>query len=131
MSYCINCGSKLEPHHKFCVSCGTSLTGEKPSVIQTTSDDLISRTADYKFKTLLGYGKAMSGFGWLIIAAAGICFLFAIYGLSIKSDLWIAFMIAAPSLILFGIPFVVSGQVISCFVEIEKNTRLTYQNLTK
>ncbi len=80
----------------------------------------------YHFKTLLGYGKLISATGWFIVFLGIIC----IVG-GIGSGEEIGFAIAGGGLILIimGIIMVVTGQVISCFVSIEKNTRLTYELL--
>jgi hypothetical protein len=132
MSFCINCGKEFEPNQQYCTNCGTSITGEIPKSIQTTPRSNVDQAESvYRFKTLLGYAKTISGLGWLIIGSGGTCLLIALYLLSLKSGgFWFGFLIAAGSLVVLGIPFVVSGQLISCFVEIEKNTRLTYQILS-
>ena len=77
-----------------------------------------------KFVTLQGYGKFISGFGWLVIAI-GIVILAvgtSAFGLAIG-------VISGAIAILAGISYVAFGQIISCFVSIEKNTRNTYELL--
>ena len=77
-----------------------------------------------KFVTLQGYGKFISGFGWLVIAI-GIVILAvgtSAFGLAIG-------VISGAIAILAGISYVAFGQIISCFVSIEKNTRNTAELL--
>ncbi len=80
----------------------------------------------YHFKTLLGYGKLISGVGWVIVI---IGILSIIGGLASLDEFGIAIVGGALFLIISGIGMVISGQVISCFVSIEKNTRATYELL--
>lgn len=80
--------------------------------------------ADNHFKTLSGYGMFLSGFGWFVIVL-GIVMVIA---LSNKLGLGGSIILCAVS-VLSGIGFVVSGQVVSCFVAIEKNTRTTNELL--
>ena len=80
----------------------------------------------YHFKTLLGYGKFISGVGWFIILI-GIISIIA--GLASGDESGFAIAGGALFFIISGIGMVISGQVISCFVSIEKNTRATYELL--
>ncbi|MBN2103133.1 hypothetical protein JW835_03745 [bacterium] len=88
----------------------------------------------YKFHTLLGYGKLISGFGWLIIIIFSIVLL---VGLSLlaknRGEAAGYAIVTVLSLlgIISGLPMVVFGQLISCFVSIEKNTRVTNELLKK
>ncbi len=80
-----------------------------------------------KFVTLLGYGKFISGAGWFMIVCAALIFL---AGVASSDDTKIMFMIIGSFILAStGLIFVVSGQVISCFVSIEKNTRATSEML--
>jgi len=81
----------------------------------------------YKFKVLLAYGNIFSGIGWLVVII-GICIiLFSfIEGKDLLPMIGVGLIV-----IIFGFFLVASGQVVSCFVEIERNTRMTYMNLVK
>ena len=76
-------------------------------------------TLSRDFSTLMFIGKLNSVFGWVMVAVCVVAF-FAGVG---DENIWLA----APAL--FGIPIsllvVASGQVISCFVYIERNTKDT------
>jgi hypothetical protein len=83
-------------------------------------------SSGYEFKTLLGYGKFISGVGWIVIILGVIGIL---AGISIGDDE--GWLIAGGALFtaLAGLGLVVSGQLVSCFVSIEKNTRVTNEIL--
>ncbi len=86
---------------------------------------------EYKFKSLRGYGRFISGLGWVFVFAGGIGLLIGLgifadeeaIGLSVIGGSFIG--------ILNGFFMVVFGQSVSCFVEIEKNTRMTHRALSK
>ena len=86
----------------------------------------------YDFKTLLGCGKFISGFGWVIVVL-GIVGMFGIFGGVIGAEelgCSIIGAIAAGMLsVIMGIGIVAIGQLITCFVSIERNTRLTYEGI--
>lgn len=87
-----------------------------------------------RFNTLLSISKLISGVGWVIVglaAVAGIVGIVAAMSLppppeeavmalagGLGGGLWFAVM---------GLLTVASGQVVSCFVAIERNTRSTYE----
>lgn len=81
---------------------------------------------EYEFKTLLAYGKFMSGLGWILVTLGIVAFIGGLL-----SGVDEGFLIAGVGVIIFiiGILVVVFGQLISCFVTIEKNTRITYEIL--
>ena len=87
----------------------------------------------YKFKTLRSYGKLISGFGWLLVTIGVLALLFFLLKISDvrASDLTILYFIGGGGFVLLlnGFFSVVFGQLVSCFVEIEKNTRMTYEKL--
>jgi len=85
-----------------------------------------SNVEAYQFKTLLGYGKFISGFGWFVVI---IGIITIIGGLVSGNEAGFGIAGGALVLIILGISMVISGQVISCFVSIEKNTRATYELL--
>jgi hypothetical protein len=83
-------------------------------------------TSGYEFKTLLGYGKFISGVGWIVIILGVIGIL---AGISTGDDK--GWFITGGALLtgLTGLGLVVFGQLISCFVSIERNTRVTKEIL--
>jgi len=127
MSFCTTCGAELKQDEKFCTNCGVSATGESLTK-HTPNYPTSTIEGTYKFKTLLGYGKFISGFGWLMILLGIGGVLMPLLGLVFTGGTTIL-LLGCFALIAFGLPFIISGQLISCFVEIEKNTRLTYQFL--
>jgi hypothetical protein len=99
------------------VSDGESL-GLEPS---PQEDEQGSETnASPGFRTLLGYGQLMAGCGWFLVILAALVVVIALAGGGIGLFAGIASSVA---LVIAGISFVVSGQIISCFVSIERNTR--------
>jgi hypothetical protein len=79
-----------------------------------------------QFKALLGYGKFMSGLGWIVVIV-GIIGIF--YGLINWDFTGLGIAGIALIVIICGMALVASGQLFSCFVAIEKNTRATYEAL--
>ena len=82
----------------------------------------------YRSRTLLVYGKIVSAVGWLVLVAGLVIFMIS----SGMIEHVNAHPIMTPIsllMILIGIAMIVSGQLISCFVSIEKNTRYTYELL--
>lgn len=82
----------------------------------------------YHFRTLLGYGRFTSTVGWIAVALG---LLVVFIGLVLPNNGAARFfpIIAGLVLIGFGFPLIIFGQVISCFVSIERNTRATYEVL--
>ena len=84
----------------------------------------------YRFKTLLVYGNLILGLGWFI-------FVLGIFGIIAGIAAGLAeghpeYLALSGLGFIFGINgllLVVSGQLISCFVAIEKNTRTIYDVL--
>lgn len=92
--------------------------------------------SERRFKTLLSISKLISGVGWVIVglaAVSGIVGIVAAMSLppppeeavmalavGLGGGLWLAVM---------GLLTVAAGQVYSCFVAIERNTRSTYEIL--
>lgn len=95
-------------------------TKEFPHQITTNA------TAPYQFKTLLGYGKFISGLGWIVIIIGIIAI---IGGFASGSEVGVGVAVGSLIFIILGIGMVASGQLISCFVSIERNTRATYELL--
>ncbi len=84
-----------------------------------------NNTETPEFKTLTGYGKFISGLGWFIIFLTGILVI-----IELVSEMEVIFVVSSIfSGAILGILVVVFGQIISCFVSIEKNTRMTYELL--
>lgn len=84
----------------------------------------------YNFKVLLGYGKFLSGLGWLLII---IGIIGGIIIASLAGDFGVSLVLSGIMFgvvcAIFGIMFIVSGQIFCCFVSIERNTRSTYEIL--
>lgn len=85
-----------------------------------------------RFKSLLGYGKFLSGLGWVILIIGILLLVFSILLLSDSSGRSEALinmggLLLSLVLSLSGISMVIFGQTVSCFVAIEKNTRATYE----
>lgn len=78
-----------------------------------------------KFKTLLAYGKTISVLGWLMVVI-GIILAFAVF---IEQNIWL--VPSAIIVVIMGIAIVAYGQLISCFIAIENNTRATYEMMHK
>ena len=67
--------------------------------------------------------------GWFLVGVGVIAFFVAVV---LREDVQqLTAAISGIVLLLYGFPFVIIGQVVSCFVEIEKNTRLTYTSLRR
>lgn len=101
----------------------TASTGQLQSDNPMTGD---KDDGTYQFKTLLGYGKFLSAIGWGLAA-------FGILGLigGLNTGRVEGIMLASASFLgtIFGISMVVGGQLVSCFVSIERNTRMTYETV--
>jgi len=88
-------------------------------------------TIDTRFKTLLGYGKFLSSVGWFIIIIGIIAIFGGIVSGAEGDEIGFGIAMGAVVVIILGIGMVASGQLISCFVAIEKNTRSTYELIQK
>lgn len=135
---CEICGSKTlvnygDAYTTLCSKCAESEEGKSLArgkiaveISKTQSQTTVENDVDsYHFKALLGYGKFISGLGWVTVIL-GVIGIFAGLG-SGKAGIVVAS--AAFFGVLAGIGLVASGQLISCFVAIEKNTRTTYELL--
>ena len=80
------------------------------------------------FKTLLGIGKFISGFGWFLCAAAVIAFFIGFT--DVEDQARAALLGGGIIVFIYALLIVAFGQLISCFVSIEKNTRATYKILS-
>jgi len=76
------------------------------------------------YKSLGGVGKTISIVGWVVM---GIGVVFAIRFPFHEDGKWIA----VPILLMFGFFVIISGQVISCFVAVARNTETTNNILTR
>lgn len=141
---CPFCGTTVDKTHSHCVKCGAELDwtglegmpeerGEmRPKGPRQVIEDEIVQAEEgrlkeqYDFKTLLAFGKFISGLGWVIVLLG----LFGtLSGLVISGPARIIALIGGIYVITSGILIVAFGQAISCFVAIERNTRLTYKLL--
>lgn len=79
-----------------------------------------------RFQTLSGYGIFLSVFGWIIMVLG----LVSAVLVASKLGVYQAVLLGVFS-VLFGIGFVVYGQMVACFVAIEKNGRITNELLKR
>ena len=81
------------------------------------------------FNTLLRIGKFISGFGWFLCVVAIIAFFFGFADVQDE----IRPMLFGGGIFTFicALIIVAFGQLISCFVSIERNTKATYHILSK
>jgi len=95
---------------------------ENLNSLRITSMTEQSGSAD-NFKTLMGVGRFITGIGWL---AFGVGVIGTLACLAKLKESWTQFMILIwVAAILFGVIIVAQGQVIRCFVSIERNTHNT------
>jgi uncharacterized membrane protein len=86
-----------------------------------------SNLVKYQFKTLLSYGRLVSSLGWVIFIVGFIVILLSIAMISKRGNpLGFMSIIWGAITAISGISIVIWGQIISCFVSIERNTRATY-----
>ncbi|MBI3697301.1 MAG: hypothetical protein HY238_21000 [Acidobacteria bacterium] len=88
----------------------------------------------YRFRTLLGHGKLISGFGWAAVAFGALLGLPGLFTfLGDRSDRAVGglLMIGGTILGVYGLGMVIAGQMISCFVSIERNTRVTFEVISQ
>jgi len=85
-----------------------------------TSAEPKSGDIEFDFKTLLGFGKFISGLGWILVIIGGIL---ALTGLTNSGNESLFFILGGLVLAIMGLFMVANGQLISCFVSIERNTR--------
>lgn len=103
----------------------STATESEESIGKTNIVEIKNDTKTPEFKTLIGYGKFISGLGWFIIFLTVILVI-----IELVSGMEILFIVSSIfSGSILGILVVVYGQIISCFVSIEKNTRMTYELL--
>ncbi len=91
-------------------------------------DTSIDIQQSYQFRTLLSYGKFISGFG-RIIGILGVIAI--IWGIISGEEAGFGIAVGALFLVVIGVVMVVNGQLMSCFVSIEKNTRTTCELLKR
>ena len=126
---------------KTCEVCGRNLESERAHIYQrkevcfdclqkldesNSASNETAKASKTKFKTLLGYGKFLSGFGWIISIFS---LIMIIVGFTSGEAIGIPIALMSILLLISSILIVVIGQLISCFVAIEKNTRNTYELL--
>ncbi|MCF7805107.1 MAG: hypothetical protein K9N46_04485 [Candidatus Marinimicrobia bacterium] len=95
----------------------------------TASNSTPTNTPNFnepKFKTLQSFGSVYSGIGWFIVVV-GIVGILVGLGQEQRSDIII--IVGSVILALSGLGFIITGQLVNCFVSIENNTRGMYQLL--
>lgn len=104
----------------------TSMKSGAGKIHPQIPNDTFSVEPEDKFKTLSGHGTFLLFFGWLVILIGTILAI----ALSQKIGITGTIIICAMS-VLSGISFVVSGQMVACFISIEKNGRITNEMLKR
>jgi cytochrome c biogenesis protein CcdA len=118
---CTECGADVSINDKVCPKCGADI-----SELEEEKQESISQ-APTRFNTLLGIGKFIAGFGWLVVIVGIVALIFGISKLD--ESMGITSLIGGFSFIVLGIVSVAYGQLIECFVSIEKNTKETNELL--
>jgi len=118
---CTECGADVSLDDKVCPKCGADITE-----LEEEKQELISQVPT-RFKTLLGIGKFIAGYGWLIVIGGIVALILGVSKLD--EPIGIPSLIWGFSAIGLGIFSVAFGQSIECFVSIEKNTRETTELL--
>lgn len=98
----------------------------------------LNRPSERRFNTLLSIGKLISGIGWVFVGLGALAAVIGIiaaisqagnsFGGGERAVLSLAAGLGGGLLnAIIGILIVAQGQVLSCFVAIERNTRSTYE----
>ncbi len=129
---CPLCGLE-NPESAMQCDCGYYFIKPKETTTKTTTTTTDNSQSSFKqfevkshFKTLLAYGNFTSGFGWVIIFLG---IIGIIGGLASGKDIGFGIAVGGIFIILSGLSMIILGQLISCFVSIERNTRVTYELL--
>jgi len=116
--FCTECDKVVNKDDKVCNNCGADLTE-----IVEESDTLIDEP---QFKTLHHLGGVISFLGWIVVALGVASFIFMKDTFPVGTAFFGALLIA-----IIGIVIVANGQLLSCFVSIEWNTKKTNELLTE
>ena len=84
------------------------------------------------FKALSGYGSLISGTGWVIVIFSILAFIIGLISIVNGTELELGGYTLMFSGVIFGISgllLVVAGQIVSCFISIERNTRSVFKLL--
>lgn len=126
---CSECGAEISIDDKICPKCGADVSDiveDEPGPNEDEKSESILLTTT-RFKTLLGIGKFIAGYGWLIVIGGIVALILGVAKLD--EPIGIPSLIWGFSAIGLGIFSVAFGQSIECFVSIEKNTRETTELL--
>ena len=77
------------------------------------------------YKSLGSVGKTISTIGWILLTIGGLLLIFAVVLPDVRSEITMGLVVAGGVLIPFGFLAVISGQVISVFVAVARNTETT------
>lgn len=107
-------------------------TGGSQEATQPSVEEPPVELASNNFKTLLWLGELISGVGWIAVLIGGVGLLFGFSELSESTsmgmgDLLVLVSSAIP--VALGLLLAAVGQLISCFVAIEHNTRSVFELL--
>lgn len=121
---CSKCNAVVEKNAKVCPNCGETLEG-----IEENIEDIDEIKVPFHFRTLLLLGNIISILGWLLIIGGA---LLLINYISSSSSYESSLLIQGYSSIVMSVIFifvgfltVANGELLSCFVTIEKNSRET------
>lgn len=144
---CSNCDSTIitqflkKGEMAKCKTCGTTVTVPEDAQLVNSNEPInISNRREedqvfssyhetsYEFKTLLGYGSFFVVLGWLGIIGGIIAFVAIVANtpryIDVEKALFVGFAVGA-AIMIAGIMLIAFGQMIICFVSIERNTRAT------
>lgn len=117
---CTNCGNIVNEETKICPKCG-----ENVEEIDDEAENIEVIKVPFHFKTLLFYSNFVSFIGWLLVICGVTIILFSFslgFDTEISNSLNVFWGII---LVVIGILVVANGQLLSCIVTIEKNSRET------
>ena len=116
--YCSECDAEINSTTEVCPNCGADLSEFEEEI-----------EVPYGFNTLLYYGAFLSIAGWIIIVV-GIILTIIFFTTEVATIERYAYLGAGIFLLFVGCFSLINGELITCFVSIEKNTRETNKILT-
>ena len=121
---CSKCNAIVQKEAKICPNCGENLEG-----IEENMEDYDEIKVPFHFRTLLTFGYIISIVGWLLIIGG---VLLLIKSISSSSSFESSALVPGYSSFIMSVVFiflgfltVANGELLSCFVTIEKNSRET------
>lgn len=134
---CPNCDTPIGDQHPYtwCSKCGQPLPSDILSKLPVSPEQRESAASralaplGSPFAALSAYADTVAAIGWIVIAIGSIAFIYGIFGVS--GNLLVRLVTAAPSLIvgILGLGLVASGQLMKCFVAIQRDTAFIAQSM--